>query len=368
MEINLTVMPGQSTPVTSLTFPMLPESIRVMTGAIFADYVILKTGTIRVPSGRDLTGFSWSGILPGELRQDHPYVNDWVDPKQLQILWSIYQRDGTKLRLMITETPINHDVYIDAYDMTYRYAMGDYAYNLTLIHAIDLKISIASGGSSVGAGASGGGGGAVAASAPVVAASAPVTPTPASAVGRALSASVSAVPLLSLPAAGRPVPKRPAATPQSISQTPSAPATRSATQLANSPLLLPRPSPPATKAYTVTIGDSLYKVAQKMLGSGSRYMELYDINRDIIDEANRALPPPDTTGIGNFARIHPGQVLFVPQPAPNAPPPSAAQQKAALIQNAPASDSAATSSQSSREPAYIPRNPWVSGSTEGVVQ
>jgi len=351
MEINLTVMPGQSTPVTSLTFPMLPESIRVMTGAIFADYVILKTGTIRIPSGRDLTGFSWSGILPGELRQDHPYVTDWVDPKQLQILWSIYQRDGTKLRLMITETPINHDVYIDAYDMTYRYAMGDYAYNLTLIHAIDLKISTAAG-SNIGAGASGGGGGgATAASAPVAS---------------ALAASQAEFWLEANSRASSPVDSRLVGNPPSGA--PPAIVTPTAAQLANSPRLLPRPAPPATKAYTVTVGDSLYKVAQKMLGLGSRYMELYDINRDIIDEANRALTPPDTTGIGDFARIHPGQVLFVPQPAPNAPPPSAAQQKAALTQNAPASDSAATSSQSSRDPAYIPRNPWVSGSIEGVVQ
>ena len=310
-----------------------------MTGAIFADYVILKTGTIRVPSGRDLTGFSWSGILPGELRKDHPYVNGWVDPKQLQILWSIYQRDGIKLRLMITETPINHDIYIDTYDMTYRYAMGDYAYNLTLIHAIDLKISTAAG-SSIGAGASGGGATAASASAASVSQAAFwLQSSSRSVISQDDSRLIASPP----------------GTPPTI-------ATPTAAQLANSPLRLPRPAPPATKAYTVTVGDSLYKVAQKMLGLGSRYMELYDINRDIIDEANRVLAPDSATSINNFARIHPGQVLFVPIPAPNAPPPSAAQQKAATIQNAPASESAATSSQSSRDPAYIPRNPWISGS------
>jgi len=66
----------------------------------------MKIGTIKIPSGRDLTGFTWSGILPGEIRKNAPYVNDWRDPKQLEILWSIYEHDGIKLRLMITETPM----------------------------------------------------------------------------------------------------------------------------------------------------------------------------------------------------------------------------------------------------------------------
>lgn len=49
--------------------------------------------------------------------------------------------------------------------------------------------------------------------------------------------------------------------------------------------------------YTVVKGDSLWKIARKYLGSGARYMEIYEFNRDIIKS-------PD--------RIYIGQVLKIP--------------------------------------------------------
>ena len=247
MEIQMTVLPGQASPVEQLVFPMLPEEIKVMTGGLFATYTILRTGTVKVPSGRDLTGFSWSGILPGEKRKYEPYVSrsqsapyesDWKDPKQLQILWSIYERDGIKLRLMVTETPINHDVYIESYDMAYRYGMGDYAYTINLLHAIDLTVKLS--GDEIKSG-------------------------------------------------------------------------------------LARPTPPGMQSYTVKAGDDLWKIAQLMYGDGKRYMEIYDLNKDIIDEWNidkeTGLPGKDKE------LIHPGQVFVIPNPAQGAPPTPASEKK-----------------------------------------
>ena len=218
---------------------MIPEEIKVMTGGLFATYTILKTGTVKVPSGRDLTGFSWSGILPGEIRKNAPYINGWTDPKQLQVLWSIYERDGIKLRLMVTETPINHDVYIESYDMTYRHGMGDYAYTLNLLHAIDLTVNLSG-----------------------------------------EDAKVASL----------------------------------------------RPSPPGMQSYTVKAGDDLWKIAQLMYGDGKRYMEIYDLNKDVIDEGNI----DKETGLPGKDRelIHPGQVFVIPNPAQGAPPTPASETKA----------------------------------------
>ena len=238
MQIQMTVLPGQTSPVDELVFPMLPEEITVMTGGLFATYTILKTGTIKVPTGRDLTGFTWSGILPGEKRKDEPYVIGWTDPKQLQVLWSIYERDGIKLRLMVTETPINHDVYIESYDMKYRYAMGDYAYTLNLLHAIDLTIKLS---------------------------------------GETGSAA------------------------------------------------LIRPTPPGSQTYTVKAGDDLWSIAQKMYGDGKRYMEIYELNKDVIDEWNI---DKETGKPGNNRElIHPGQVFTIPNPAQGAKPTPASETK-----------------------------------------
>lgn len=56
-------------------------------------------------------------------------------------------------------------------------------------------------------------------------------------------------------------------------------------------------SPPAVKTYTVQPGDSLWSIARKLLGNGSRYMEIYNLNRDKISNPNL---------------IYDGRVLVIP--------------------------------------------------------
>lgn len=50
--------------------------------------------------------------------------------------------------------------------------------------------------------------------------------------------------------------------------------------------------------YTVKLGDFLIKIAREQLGNSSRYMEIYNLNRDILSDPNR---------------IYPGQVLKLPK-------------------------------------------------------
>lgn len=51
------------------------------------------------------------------------------------------------------------------------------------------------------------------------------------------------------------------------------------------------------KTYTVKSGDCLWNIAKSLLGSGSRYTEIYNLNRDKIKNPNL---------------IYPGQVLRIP--------------------------------------------------------
>lgn len=56
-------------------------------------------------------------------------------------------------------------------------------------------------------------------------------------------------------------------------------------------------TPPAAKTYTVTKGDCLWAIAKKQLGNGSRWQEIYNLNKDKISNPNV---------------IYPGQVLTMP--------------------------------------------------------
>jgi nucleoid-associated protein YgaU len=59
----------------------------------------------------------------------------------------------------------------------------------------------------------------------------------------------------------------------------------------------PAPASKQPRTYTVVAGDSLSKIAKKLLGAASRWREIHDLNKDVIKN-------PDL--------IHPGQVLKIP--------------------------------------------------------
>jgi LysM repeat protein len=75
------------------------------------------------------------------------------------------------------------------------------------------------------------------------------------------------------------------------------------------PAPAPAPAPEGPKTYTVEDGDTLSGIAAKTLGDGERWNEIFDLNRDQIDDANV---------------IHPGQVLKLPGGADVAPAPAPA--------------------------------------------
>ncbi len=67
-------------------------------------------------------------------------------------------------------------------------------------------------------------------------------------------------------------------------------------------------SEPAAQTYTVEKGDSLSKISRQFYGEASRWREIFEANRDQLDD-------PD--------RIFPGQVLKIPQDGSDGPPDAA---------------------------------------------
>ena len=123
-------------------FPMLPDEIKTEAAGRFQEYDIMSLGEVIIPLGDKLTRFSWEGILPGKARQNEPYVQQWIDPMEMQSFWSIIRNSGHKAKLMATDSPINHAVYLVNYTCVMSGGMGDYKYKIEFAVARNLIVEI----------------------------------------------------------------------------------------------------------------------------------------------------------------------------------------------------------------------------------
>ena len=139
MDIYLTNLKTNS----SLRFPMLPEKISVKLANQFASYNILSLGELRTPGGTALDAINWSGVFPGAKRKGAPYIREWQDPKAAyQWIEQLKALDGkpVKARLLITETPVNCDVYLSSFTACPTGGYGDLDYSISLIQAKEIKV------------------------------------------------------------------------------------------------------------------------------------------------------------------------------------------------------------------------------------
>lgn len=205
-----------------IQIPMLPEKITTTAGTRFLEYDIMSIGEVRVPLGEDLTRFKWSAYLPGAPLKNMPYVQAWSDPIAMQSRFSFWRQRGTRLLLCITDSPINHAVYLEEYDCSQSGPHGSIEYSISFCIAKDVAVDAKPGNRTVGGS-------------------------------------------------------------ENTAQT--------------------------QNTYTVKAGDTLYKIASKTMGSGSKWRQLYEANKELIDSRNQK--------DGKYAvfiyTIYPGQVLTIPK-------------------------------------------------------
>lgn len=203
-----------------LQFPLPPERISIQTDARLQSFAVIELGELALPRGQQPARISWEGRFPGAPRQGLPFVANWRSPQELIADLGAWRAFGARLRLLVTETPINLDVYIATFETSWGGGYGDCEYRLSLTEARAMRIYTD---------AEWRGGAAVATTA-----------------GQAAA----------------------------------------------------RPAPPPPRTYTVQPGDTLWAIAKRTLGDGSRWRELYQANQDVIG--------------ADPNKISPGQTLRVP--------------------------------------------------------
>lgn len=121
---------------------MPPEEIHVKTSATFRSFSVVEAGEIKIPKGEQLTAVSWRGTLPGAGILAYPFVvrDAWSPPVEVIKIINRWREGGKKLKLLITQTPVNLDVYIKAFDYSAKGGQGDYTYNISFVAAKPLQV------------------------------------------------------------------------------------------------------------------------------------------------------------------------------------------------------------------------------------
>ena len=127
----------------SVRMPWLPERVIYKSGGvIFAEYDIMNTGPVSVPTGTGLAGVSWESEFPGKYRTDKSMLRgSWKEPKTYHNIFEEWRNKRTPLRVIMTGYPINIDCYIEDYEGEAYGGFGDWKYNISFIETRSIKIS-----------------------------------------------------------------------------------------------------------------------------------------------------------------------------------------------------------------------------------
>ncbi|WP_027406160.1 LysM peptidoglycan-binding domain-containing protein [Anaerovibrio sp. RM50] len=190
----------------SITLALTPDKVSVKKDGRFQTYNIIEKGEVQIPRGQNLAGVSWSSVLPSEAMSNYGFVfaEYWKKPDEVASILDEWRKAGNKLKLLITQTGINMDVYIKSFDYSYEGTGGSINYSIEFIAAEPMLV-------------------------------------------------------------------------KTVSE-------KDENKQTEGNQLKSRPEKPVEATATVSSGDSLWSIAQDKLGDGSRWQEIYDLNKDKISD------------------------------------------------------------------------------------
>lgn len=128
---------------SGIQIPWLPSEIETSLGDMrSASYEILDLGEVNVPNGSNLGQISWSGTFPGMLRKDSlPFLKGTIQqPKNYINKLDTWKKNGTKLKLVVSGTTINYNVYCEQFVYRRSGGYGDVSYDVVFKRRRDIVI------------------------------------------------------------------------------------------------------------------------------------------------------------------------------------------------------------------------------------
>lgn len=125
-----------------IRIPWLPERIKYTSGGVtVASYDIMNKGEVAVPTGCGLAGVSWESTFPGKNRTDTSMLRgSWRAPEYYHNILEDWKKNGTPLNILVTNYPINLDVYLEDYEGDMTGGFGDIDYIITFREDRDITI------------------------------------------------------------------------------------------------------------------------------------------------------------------------------------------------------------------------------------
>ena len=127
---------------SKFTFPSMPdEGIDVRLQTAYQEYEFIRRGRRSFPSGMDKQPVKWSGHFFGAGRRKlSGVIQNWMAPEKCIAKLTGWQKKGTPLNLIVSESGINLDVTISMFNYRPFGGHGDFSYSIEFNLYSELRV------------------------------------------------------------------------------------------------------------------------------------------------------------------------------------------------------------------------------------